>query len=248
MTDLVVQRHADVAQADAGEPRAIQRLPARRDVVGAAHNCRQRLRERANGFLRHQADDRVRILRVQRLYRMRHGVHAGSGGDVRRQRQGELRIVEHRARQHAGVAPGFLEPPFGQAVDGRDFRPSIRGGHGDDRLRRFQCDGLPQTDRGTSADGHVTVGAEPRRLFARCSGDLGWHVHHRLGIDANGALTEQAGHALAQTALFRRGQHQRPSGASRTTSSGNCASTPAREHDARRRRLVDKVLHGPLSA
>ena len=76
MAELVMQGHADGAEADATEPGAIQRVGARGLVVRLSADFRQRLRQRADTLLRHQRYHGIAVARVERLDGVRDGVDA----------------------------------------------------------------------------------------------------------------------------------------------------------------------------
>ena len=54
VAELVMQRHAGRRQARAAEPGAVKRLGARLAIPGLGDDLRQRAREGARAFLRHQ--------------------------------------------------------------------------------------------------------------------------------------------------------------------------------------------------
>ena len=76
VAELVMKRHADGAKHRTAEPRAVQRIRSRLDVVRRAHDLRQAAAERANPLLRHQRDDRIRVLAVQPFDAVSHRIHA----------------------------------------------------------------------------------------------------------------------------------------------------------------------------
>ena len=99
VAELVMQRHADGAEADAAQPGAIERFAASLAIVALGGDGGQGACERADAFLRHQRDDRIGVARIERFHRMRDRVDAGGRGQARRQRQGEIDIIDHGLRQ-----------------------------------------------------------------------------------------------------------------------------------------------------
>ena len=80
---LVMQRHADGAEADATQPRAIERVAAGFAIVGLLDDGGQGVGQRADAFLRHQRDHGIAVARIERFHRMRDGVDAGRRGEGR---------------------------------------------------------------------------------------------------------------------------------------------------------------------
>ena len=175
---------------------------------------------------------------------MGHGVHARTGRQRRRQAQRQQRIVDHRARQHAQVAPGLLEAAVGDAVDRRHLGTGVSGRHRHDGQGRGQRDGLarPMVEPPPTA----TQQSAPRRAASA----------RAASADSSGTCITAPGCTPAahlpgpvppvpQRPLAGRGQPPARRAPSAATSSGSRASS-ALEHHARRQTLVDEP-HAPLS-
>ena len=87
MAELVMQRHADRAETHAAKPGAVQRLRPGLAVLRVGDNCRQGAAHRADRLLGHHRDNRVPILGIKRLNRVRDSI--GTGGNRQPLRQAE---------------------------------------------------------------------------------------------------------------------------------------------------------------
>ena len=238
VAQLVVQRHRDSAEHRAAQPGAVQRIAARVDTgrIGAQH--RQRTRERGDSLGRHQVHDRIRIHRIQPFGRVRNRIDAARHAHLQRQSERQFGVVDHRARQHAHVAPGLLQPALGDAVDRRHLRAGIRGGDRQDgqRGRRRiaeQRDGLAQAGGRAATDGDGAIGAQPRRFGERLACGRDRHVHGGTRKDASRARSEQVGDALRLVRLLGRREHERPARAEPVDLGTELRERPGAEHDAR---------------
>ena len=80
VAELVMQRHADGAETDAAQPRAVKRIAAGRAIVRLGGNRGQCAGERPDAFFGHERDHGIGVAGVERLHRMRDRVDAGGGG------------------------------------------------------------------------------------------------------------------------------------------------------------------------
>ncbi len=243
MAELVMQPHRHRAQRRAGEPGAVERVAARLDVLGLAHDDGERPRQRAQALRRHQRGDGVGVLGIERLDAMGDGVHARRARHLRRQPHREIGIVDHDARLRLGVARGALQPALGHAVDRRHLRARIGRGHGDDGQLGVDRDRLGEADGRAAADRDDAVGGDAARRLARGARRLGRHMHHRLGMDAGGGDAEAARRLVGELALARRRQHQRALGAERLHFVGEPVDGAGAEHHARGKQVIDETAH-----
>ena len=115
--------------------------------------------------MRDRRDDRVGTGPVQRLDAVRQGVHPRRPGDVGRQGQGELRVVDH----HIGLDPRILAGPLvaavGPPLDGRHLRTGVGGRDRHLTDLDLQGDRLAEAGRRASPD-VTTVSAPSSRTIA----------------------------------------------------------------------------------
>ena len=100
VAELVVERHADGAEAGSAEPGAVERIGPCLPIRGPFDHDRQRARQGADGFIRHDADERIAVLRVERFDGMGDRVDAAGARNRRRQAQRQGR--HRRSRPRAG--------------------------------------------------------------------------------------------------------------------------------------------------
>ena len=141
-----------------GEPGAVQRVGARRDVVRPVDHARQARSQQFHRLRRQPFDHRVDVGAVERLDRMGHGVHAAGGRGARRQRERQVGIVDRGQRQAIVVV---ARHPVRTGAD-RPARRHLRAGIGRDHRDRAQAglggDGLGEADRRAAADHDQAVG------------------------------------------------------------------------------------------
>ena len=242
MAQLVVQRHADIAEHGAAEPGAIERIAARRHVPGLCANGGQRAAQRGDAFLRHQVHDRIRIGGVEAFGRMRDGVDAARHAHADRQAHREFWVVDHGARQHLEVLAGLLHAGLGDAVDRRHLGARVGGRNGQDRQARVERNGLAQSGGRTAADGHGAVGAQALRHRAGFTRRLDGHVHHRAVEHAGRVRAQHVGDALGLRALLGRGQHQGAPRAQRVDLARQVLQRPGTEHHPLGNAVVNEGL------
>ena len=176
VAQLVVQTGRRRAERDAGEVRAVEQRAAGIDVVGRCHHRRQRVVDRAHAFERQRRRDRVVARRVQRLDGVSQRVERRRTGDLRRQADGQLGVVDDGLRLHDRVLAGLLVAPAGEPVDRRLLAAGVRGRHGDDRHVVAQRHRLGQTRRRAAADAHDASIERVGRGRAGPFGELDGHV------------------------------------------------------------------------
>ncbi|MNV82154.1 hypothetical protein D3C71_1758700 [compost metagenome] len=98
MAQLVMQRHARLAQHGAAQPGAIQAVAARREIARRCNHARQAVGQGANALLGHQVEHGVAVVRIQPFCGMRDRVQAAGDGQRHRQRQRQFGVVHHGAR------------------------------------------------------------------------------------------------------------------------------------------------------
>ena len=243
MTQLVVDAHARRAQRRSRQPRAVQRVGTAVEVGGFFHDTRQRPSEGSNPFGRQQRDDRIAVLRVQRLNAVRDRVHPGRTRDVRRESHRQRGVVQHRFRQHLTITTRSLETAFGQPINRGHFRAGIGGRHGYDRQRGFQRDRLGQADRGTTADRHTAIGLETPGHRERIASRLDRNVHDRLGVHAR-ERAAQSSRCLFGVPLPRRRQNERAPRAETLDLPAKTVEGAVAEDDSGRWVLVHERFHG----
>jgi hypothetical protein len=118
MTELMVQRHADVAQHRSGEPSSIQRLSTRSDILRIGPNAGKSACECANAFLGYQAHVRIGIARIQALSGVCDGVD--TTGDPPK-----CSTPEDRLRYYASQSPLLRDRNL--ASNGADIPGQHRG-------------------------------------------------------------------------------------------------------------------------
>ncbi len=210
VAQLVVQRHGRGPEHRAAQPGALLGPGPGVAVGGVGDQLRQRPQQRAHAPLGHRRRRGRGIGGPQRLDGVRHRVEPAGHRHVDRQPQGQVGVVEHRDRQHPGVAPGALAAGVGQPPHRGHLRPRVRRGDGDDGQSVHQRDGLAQPDRRPAADRHAPVGPELGGPRGDPVGDGDRHVHPRLGQHRRAAVTQQRGDLVTCAALLRGAQHQHP--------------------------------------
>ena len=244
MAELVMQRHADGAEADAAEPGAIERVGARGPVIRLSADLGQRMRQRADALLRHQRYHGVAIPRVERLDRMRDGVDARCRGQARRHRHGEVDVVDHDLGENFRARLRGLDPAAGLADDRRHLRAGVAGRQHDLRQVGAQGDRLAEAGGRTAADRHETIGPHIAHGFHRPFRHLNGRVHDCAREDAGEAFADHRPDVGDQVFLSRRRQHKRAGDAEAGQFVGQLAQRAGAEHHPHRRALVDEVLHG----
>jgi hypothetical protein len=99
----------------------------------------------------------------KRLDAMGDAVHAARGAHRHRQRQRELRVIDDRARQHAGVLTRKLLLAVAEPPNRSRFRSGIGGRHRDDRQIEIPGDYFRKADRGAAAGRDEAIGAARSR-------------------------------------------------------------------------------------
>ena len=232
MTELVVQRHGHMAQHLAAQPRAIQRLGASSHVLGVAAEPRQGLRNGRHACFRHQAHDGVTVRRVQAFRGMCHSIHAARDRQAQRQSERECRVVQHRSRQHAWVASGLFDTPFGDAEDGGHLRARVGGGNRDDGQAGIEGNRLAQSNGGAATHGHGHIGSQVGGSGTGCTCGFYRHVHDGLIKNARRTLTQLARHTLGHVTLLWGTQHKRTLGAQGLHLGSQRGQTTFAKHDA----------------
>ncbi len=188
VAQLVVQGEADRAERRGAQPGAVERIAARGDISRIGHDARQAAGQRGDALFRHQVGKRRRLDGIERLDRVRDRIHAAGGRDGPRQRDGEFGIVDHGARHHLGVGAGGLDPVRGDAPQRRHLRAGIGRRHGEQRQAGVAGDHLAQPDGRAAADRDDAVGVPVAGVGERRRGDVGRHVHPRVGVKPRGRI------------------------------------------------------------
>src|SRR3546814_8888716 len=89
MTNLVVKRHADLAEASPAQPRAVERLSPRLHIGRIGYDDGQGARKHADAFFREKACYGIAVHRIERFNRMSYGVETGCNGTGQRQGEGD---------------------------------------------------------------------------------------------------------------------------------------------------------------
>src|SRR3546814_10918974 len=99
MTNLVVKRHADLAEASPAQPRAVERLSPRLHIGRIGYDDGQGARKHADAFFREKACYGIAVHRIERFNRMSYGVETGCHGTGQRQGEGQVDVVKARFRR-----------------------------------------------------------------------------------------------------------------------------------------------------
>src|SRR5205085_11615233 len=75
MAELVVDRVARRADREAREPGAIERRGTRLEIARRLRDDRQRRAERADAFFRDERNERIAVVRIERLAAVRDRIH-----------------------------------------------------------------------------------------------------------------------------------------------------------------------------
>src|SRR3546814_4149156 len=104
MTNLVVKRHADLAEASPAQPRAVERLSPRLHIGRIGYDDGQGARKHADAFFREKACYGIAVHRIERFNRMSYGVETGCNGTGQRQGEGQVDVVKDRFRLNPSTA------------------------------------------------------------------------------------------------------------------------------------------------
>ena len=127
--DAVHAGDVGIAEGHAGNQAGDQHLFAGLAVVRLLHGGLEVLRDQANGMQGQAVADRVGRLAGVGLDSVGQRVHAGGGGDVRRQRGGDVRVEQRQNRADAVVQDAHLELAAGVG-DHREERDLAAGACG----------------------------------------------------------------------------------------------------------------------
>ncbi len=124
--------HSTEATLEGGgaHARGHQHLQPRLDVGALTDRTRQVLLHQAHAFQRDALGHGMEQRRAERLQAVRQRVHAGGGGDLRRQADRQLGVENHQRRQHAHVEDDALDMRrvVGDHRGAADFRAGAGGG------------------------------------------------------------------------------------------------------------------------
>ena len=123
------------------------------------------------------------VLGIERLDRMRDGIDARRAGQARRQRHGQVDVVDHHFGQHLQRPLRGLPAVPRLAEDRRHLGAGIGGRDGDLRQVGAQRDRLGQADRRAAAERHQAVGAGRAATGQRVLGDLDRRVHGGVRVE-----------------------------------------------------------------
>jgi hypothetical protein len=113
-----MQRHADGAEHRAATPGTVERVGTGFGILRFSFYVRQAYGKSLQPLDRHQAGDRVAILGIEAVDRMRHGVEAAGHAHRGRQAQRQCRVVDHDLGQDCeGAAPlGLAQPAVSRTL------------------------------------------------------------------------------------------------------------------------------------
>lgn len=117
VAQLVVQRHADHAQAGSAGPRAEERVAAGLPVLRVLIQDRQRGGDTRDALFRKHVCDGVGFFRVQCFNGVGDRVDSRSYSHLRGQSEGEVNIVNDDLWQHLGCLLGCLQAVLRLADD-----------------------------------------------------------------------------------------------------------------------------------
>src|SRR3546814_2514035 len=129
MTNLVVKRHADLAEASPAQPRAVERLSPRLHIGRIGYDDGQGARKHADAFFREKACYGIAVHRIERFNRMSYGVETGCNGTGQRQGEGQVDVVKDRFRLNPSTALSCLSARLGLAENRCHFGTRIRRRH-----------------------------------------------------------------------------------------------------------------------
>ena len=199
-----------------------------RQIGPVLHRRRQPVLDQSQAFEGDALGHGVVVRRAIGLEAVGQGVHAGPGGDVARQADGQLRIGDDDGRHHPGVKDDLLEVGglVGDDRGAADFGAGAGGGrHGDDGgnavgvdpgppvlaileipdwpvLPDHQCDGLGGIEAAAATEGDNTVAAG-----VLVGGDpIGHILAHRVAFDVGEQRCRQAGVVVGGDGALHHGQ------------------------------------------
>ena len=198
---LVMQRHADRAQANPSEPRRVKSPGAGFDIRRICGDCRQRFCHGSDRFFGHHCNDRICVARIERFHSVRDGVHAARHRRCDGQAERQFDIVDDDLRQYCRAHEGRLLAVPGLTEYRGHFGAGIRRRRNNLRQIGSKGDRLRQTRGRATTRGHQTVGPDlAGRRDSRLS-HLDRRMHLSAGEDTGAPrakkLRDRAGMALA---------------------------------------------------
>lgn len=140
---------------------------------------------------------------------MRNGIDATRRAHSRRQRQGQVHIINHCRRENLWVISGLLQPIRRFAQDRRHLTPGIRRRDTQMRQARPDTDRLAQSNRATSSDGDNRVCSLLLSVFQGLVCDVRGRVHCRIGVDPGDLALQRILDLLALAGLLGSRKDQR---------------------------------------
>ena len=234
-----MQSHADAGEAGAGQPGAVQQVGACIEAVPVLLQRAQTRGECGERVGRPLVGFAGPVGGVQRLDRVRHGVHRAGDRHRPGQGHGQLDVVDDGVREDLRARPGDLLAVGRLTEDRCHLRAGVRRGQHDVWNPGAGSDRLAEPGGRPTADGDDRVGVDRLRLRECCFGHLDGGVHLCAAERARNGTAELGDDPGSEIALPWRGQHQRAGAADPVELARHLGESAGAEDDPR---LVGHVL------